>query len=135
MGCGADSVSSLHFGCLKNGQECSPVQPQHIGYMTRALFFFIPSKSRVKLFIIIIIIIFQMTRKVEKMKMFFPGMPSSAILNRLWIPRRKSTKLEKGRESQNNKLSEQSVHNNILGFCLHFSQLCLQQYCIVLAIK
>ena len=61
--------------------------------------------------------------------MFFSGMPSSTILNRLWIPRRKSTKLEKERESQNNKLSEQSVHKNILGFCLHFSQLFLQQYC------
>lgn len=109
--------------------------PQQISYMTKALYsVFISLKNRVKL--LIITIIFQMTKKVEKMKMFFPGMPSSAILNRLSIPRQKSTKLEKERESQNNELSEQSVHKNILGFCLHFSQLCLQQqHCIVLAIK
>ena len=60
--------------------------------------------------------VFQMTKKVAKMKMFFPGMLSNAILNRSWTQRRKSIKLARERERLNNKHSWQSVHRIKLGF-------------------
>lgn len=44
---------------------------------------------------------FQMTRRAAMMKMFSPGTPLNATLNRLWILRLKSIKLVRGKERRN----------------------------------